>query len=111
MRTWAAALIVSFITLTTYAEESATPFTLNNGDHIAILGGGLPDRMQHDGYFETIIYARYPKADLVFRNLSQSGDEVATWHRVEGFGSREDWLRRVKADVVRLLRLQRILQG
>jgi len=74
--------------------------TLNPGDHIAILGNALPDRMQHDGYLETLIYARYPKADLVFRNLSAAGDEVATWHRVEGFGSREDWLRRVKADVI-----------
>src|SRR5262245_48084785 len=73
---------------------TAAPLELKQGDHIALVGGGLPDRMQHHGWLETLIYAKYPKHNLVFRNLSAAGDEVATWHRSENFGTREDWLKK-----------------
>jgi hypothetical protein len=56
--------------------------------------------MQHDGWLETLIYAKYPPDDLVFRNLAAAGDEVATWHRSENFGSRDEWLTKTKADVI-----------
>src|SRR5438094_6843926 len=74
--------------------------TLNKGDHICYLGNALADRMQHDAWLETLLYAKFPRLDLVFRNLAASGDEVATWHRSENFGSRDDWLTRTKADVI-----------
>jgi len=73
---------------------------LKKGNRISIVGNALADRMQHHGWLETMIHAKYPGHDLVFRNLSASGDEVATWHRSENFGSREQWLTRTKADVV-----------
>ena len=76
------------------------PLTLNKGDHICYVGNALADRMQHDGWLETLIYAKFPKHELVFRNLAVSGDEVATWHRSENFGSRDDWLTKTKADVI-----------
>ncbi len=79
---------------------TAAPFELKPGDHIALLGGALPDRMQHQGWLETLIVAKYPKHDLVFRNLAASADEVATWHRSENFGTRDEWLTRAKADVI-----------
>src|SRR5438552_2758213 len=78
----------------------AEPLKLNKGDHICYLGNALADRMQHDAWLETLIYAKFPRLDLVFRNLAASGDEVATWHRSENFGSRDDWLTRTKADVI-----------
>src|SRR5438477_1513563 len=74
--------------------------TLNKGDHIAYIGNALADRMQHHGFLETLIYAKFPRHDLVFRNLAASGDEVATWHRSENFGSRDDWLSKTGADVI-----------
>ncbi|MSU61592.1 MAG: dehydrogenase [Pedosphaera sp.] len=73
---------------------------LKPGDHIAIIGNALSDRMQHSGYFETFIQARFPEHNLVIRNLSASGDEVVTRHRSENFGTPDDWLARVKADVI-----------
>jgi lysophospholipase L1-like esterase/glucose/arabinose dehydrogenase/azurin len=82
------------------APSPDQPFTLNKGDHIALLGGALPDRMQHDGYLEALIYSRFPQNDLVFRNLSAAGDEVGTWHRSENFGTRDQWLARTQADVI-----------
>ena len=84
------------------APSAATdaPLTLEKGDHIALLGNVLADRMQFDGYLESLIYARFPKHDLVIRNLSAAGDEVATWQRSENFGTRDEWLTRVGADVI-----------
>ena len=78
----------------------AQALTLNKGDHICYVGNALADRMQHDGWLETLIYAKFPKHELVFRNLAVSGDEVATWHRSENFGSRDDWLTKTKAAVI-----------
>jgi azurin/glucose/arabinose dehydrogenase/lysophospholipase L1-like esterase len=73
---------------------------LKHGDHVAIIGGGVADRMQHDGTLEAMFYKANPTADLVFRNLGFMGDEIETRMRSEDFGSPEEWLGRVKADVV-----------
>ena len=80
--------------------SAAQPLTLSSGDHIAIIGNAFGDRMQHHGWLETLTVARFPKHDLVFRNLSAPADEVATWHRSENFGTRDEWLTRAKADVI-----------
>jgi hypothetical protein len=45
-------------------------------DHISIIGNTLADRMQHDGWLETYLYARFPEHSLVIRNLGFSGDEL-----------------------------------
>ncbi|SKA77916.1 putative membrane-bound dehydrogenase domain-containing protein [Prosthecobacter debontii] len=70
------------------------------GDSIAILGNALPDRSQHFGWLETMLVQANADKDLTFRNLAFSGDEVQTWHRVDGFGTRDEWLAKVKADVI-----------
>lgn len=79
---------------------AVAPLQLKAGDHVAIVGGGFADRMQHFGHLETLIHGKFPSHDLVFRNLSSAGDEVVIRHRSENFGSPDDWLKRVKADVV-----------
>ncbi len=81
----------------------ATPparLELKQDDHIAIVGNELPDRMQHTGFLETLIQAKFPALHLVFRNLSAAGDEVATWHRSQDFGTRDEWLTWEQTDVV-----------
>lgn len=88
------------VSLWTGAPVRAAALELKPGDHVAILGNALADRMQFDGWLETLIYAGHPQQDLVFRNLAAAGDEVATWHRSENFGSRDAWLTRAKADVI-----------
>src|SRR5215831_6504150 len=72
--------------------RAADPFTLNPGDHICIIGNTLADRMQYDGWLETVLYARFPKHDLVIRNLGFSGDEIATRLRSKNFGTPDEWL-------------------
>ncbi len=82
---------------------------LKSGDHIAIIGNALADRMQHHGGLEALIVSRFSEHDLVFRNLGFSGDEIGGFlnqpvpylrNRSENFGSSDDWLTRVKADVI-----------
>src|SRR5580704_9516722 len=81
------------------SQQSPAP-ELKPGDHVAIIGGTMADRFQHSGWLETYLYTRYPDCDLVFRNLAVPTDEVALRHRPENFGSQDDWLTKVKADVI-----------
>ncbi len=91
------------LSLTTAALVHAAPpetLAFKKGEHIAIVGNQLADRMQHSAWLETLIHAKFPAQQLVFRNLSAAGDEVATWHRSENFGTREEWLTWEQADTV-----------
>ena len=38
---------------------SAATLELKPGDHISLIGNTLANRMQHDGWLETYIYARF----------------------------------------------------
>ncbi len=60
------------------AQPAPAPaaFKLEKGDHICIIGNTLAERMQHDGWLETYLHARFPQHDLTIRNLGFSGDEV-----------------------------------
>jgi putative heme-binding domain-containing protein len=62
------------------------------GDHICIIGNTLADRMQHDGWLETLFHSRFPKHELVFRNLGFSGDELTLRLRSQSFGTPDQWL-------------------
>lgn len=75
-------------------------FAFSTGDHVALLGNGLADRMQHDGWTETWLQVANPDAQLVFRNLAVTGDKVGHYPREKGFTPMADYLRLVKADVI-----------
>jgi azurin len=92
--------LVSACAFGTLVAADGAPLTLKQGDHVAIIGGGVADRMQHDGTLEAMLAKANPTADLVFRNLGFLGDEVDNRMRSEDFGSPEEWLKRVQADVV-----------
>src|SRR5205823_798143 len=65
---------------------------LETGDHIVLIGNTLADRMQHDGWLETYFHSRFPKHQLVFRNLGFSGDELTLRLRSMDFGTPDQWL-------------------
>jgi glucose/arabinose dehydrogenase/lysophospholipase L1-like esterase len=77
---------------------AAEPLKLEKGDHICIVGNTLAERMQHYGWLESMIHARFPQHELVFRNLGYSGDEIDGWknpnHRMRSrdFGTHDEWL-------------------
>ena len=77
-----------------------SPFQFQKGDTIAIVGNGLADRMQHDGWTETLIQAESAGLDLRFRNMSLNGDRVNKYPRSSGFTPMMDYLKLVEADVV-----------
>ena len=80
------------ITLTPARPDAATPFVLHAGEHICIIGNQLAERMQYEGWLDTLMHARFPRHDLVIRNLGFSGDEVATRLRSKNFGTPDEWL-------------------
>jgi glucose/arabinose dehydrogenase len=79
---------------------SATTLTLHSDDHIALVGNGLAEGFQRDGWLETLIQARFPEQRLSFRNLGFAGDELTQRMRCDNFGTPDDWLTRTKATVV-----------
>jgi hypothetical protein len=67
---------------------------LQEGDHMCIVGGGVADAMQHSGWLETLLHARFPAHRLVIRNLGYDGDEIDPAKRLRSadFGTPDQWL-------------------
>ena len=49
---------------------------LQPGEHVAIVGNALADRMLHDGTLEAFIHKALPKHDISLRNLGFAADEI-----------------------------------
>ncbi|MFV0442684.1 MAG: PVC-type heme-binding CxxCH protein, partial [Planctomycetaceae bacterium] len=76
------------------------PFAFQKGDIVAILGNGLPDRMQHDGWMETLLQSQLVDQQVRFRNMSTSGDRANNYPRSSGQMSMTAYLRQVRPTVV-----------
>ncbi|MBY0524974.1 MAG: HEAT repeat domain-containing protein [Gemmataceae bacterium] len=94
-------LVFSDHPLHSAGDDKPAKLEIKQGDHICIIGNALAERMQHDGWLETMFHSRFPKHDLVFRNLGFSGDEVAGFTdkpdsskrlRSQSFGTSDQWL-------------------
>ncbi len=77
-----------------------SPFSFQKDDVVAILGNGLADRMQHDGWTETVLQSELKGKNVRFRNMSLTGDRPNHYPRSKGFTHMTDYLRHVQADVV-----------
>jgi len=82
------------------SATAAEPLQLKKGDSIAIIGNTTADRLQHAGWLDTYLHATFPEYDLAFRNLGYPGDELKIRNREENFGSPDEWLTKVRANVV-----------
>ena len=108
VRRFVLSLLVLVLTLSWISATQQEPrlkpasmaFELKPGDHICIIGNTLAERMQHDGWLETMIHSRFPRHQLVIRNLGFSGDELTVRLRSANFGTPDEWLTRCKADVI-----------
>jgi hypothetical protein len=70
-------LIPLVLPLLVAAQPAAPkPFELKDGDRVVWLGSTLVEREQRYGYWETALYAAFPKARFTVRNLGWSGDTV-----------------------------------
>ena len=80
--------------------KDTLPFSFKKGDTVAILGNGLPDRMQHDGWMETLLQSQLVDQQVRFRTMSISGDRPDSFPRSGGQISMTAYLQLVKPDVV-----------
>lgn len=71
------------------------PFAFKSKDIISLVGNGLPDRFQHEGWFETVLQDGLTGKDVAFRNMSFSGDRVDKMPRSRGFTPMTDYLAHV----------------
>ena len=55
-------------------DSSEPLITINDGDHIMLIGGNLCSRMMNYGSFETEMHLRYPEKRLYIRNMCDGGD-------------------------------------
>src|SRR3954467_3241752 len=84
---------------TSLSAADAALLDLAKGDHVAIVGSGLADRLQHDGWLETLIQKAFPGQELTIRNLAFSGDEVVPRVQTDTGATREQWLGTLKTSV------------
>ncbi len=77
----------------------AQTLELDRGSRISIIGNTLAERMQHDGWLESMMHAGLNR-DLVIRNLGFSGDELTTRLRSKDFGTPDEWMKRLQTDIV-----------
>lgn len=92
------AVALSIISLPLHADEPKLNF--QPGDHVAYIGNTFADRMQHHGWLETYLHALHPEHDLTFRNLGYAADEITVRPRADNFGTADEWLTKVQADVI-----------
>jgi len=93
-------LIFTLATLVSARAGEPEKIILQKRDHVAIIGSGLADRLQHDGWLETLLQKAYPQHELVIRNLAFSGDEVVSRLQTDTGATREKWLENIKATVI-----------
>ncbi|MDZ4819594.1 MAG: hypothetical protein SGJ20_11530 [Planctomycetota bacterium] len=88
--------------LASISSAHAANLELKPHDHITIIGNTLADRMQHSGWVEARLQLRFPKHELVIRNIGYAGDEIPLAKRLrsQDFGSPDQWLTKLKTDVV-----------
>ncbi len=82
------------------AQQSGGVLELRPGDKVILLGNALAERMQYFGYFETLLHSRFPKHQLVVRNLGWSGDELTIQMRSKDFQDHGHRLEDHKPDVI-----------
>ncbi len=80
--------------------DAAEPLILQPGDHICLVGNALGERLQHENSWETLLHQRFPKHELVVRNLCFPGDEPQERIRSQNFGDPDKHLAHSRATVI-----------
>ncbi|MEJ7591707.1 MAG: PA14 domain-containing protein [Planctomycetaceae bacterium] len=93
-------LLCALVLVAHSAVAEQLKLELKKGDRIAIIGNTLADRLQHFGHLEATLHYRFPDHNLVVRDLGFSGDTLTERPRSDNFGSPDQWLSKVEADVV-----------
>jgi len=100
LRLTSVGFFATLMLLVSTSQSQTLPLELKKGDSVAYIGNTTADRMQHSGWLETYLAGMFPELDLTCRNLGYPGDELKLRSREENFGSPDEWLTKVKANVV-----------
>lgn len=73
---------------------------LHPHDRVVFIGNTFADNLRRHNYLETALIARFPEQQLTFRNLGWSGDTLSLQPRPLNFGSLDEHLTQVEADVI-----------
>lgn len=76
----------------------AGKFQLLDGDRVLFIGDTLIERAQNSDFLETALTARYPRRNIIFRNLGWSGDTPFGDARA-GFGTAADGFKELEQGV------------
>jgi len=88
------------LSLQTHTKPQVS-FVLNKNSHICLVGNGLAERMQHDGWLEAYLQSTYKDKQLVFRNLGFSGDQIKNTQGLPiNIAMGGDYFTRCQADVL-----------
>jgi azurin len=82
------------------SAPTTLPLKLERGARVVLIGNTLFDRMQEHGYFEAMLFQKFPREQLVLRTLAWPGDEVAVQSRPDEFGDLHAHIAFEKADVI-----------
>lgn len=93
-------LLFAGFCITCFGCKNKIDFNPKPGSHIVIVGNTFADRMQHYGYFESILQQNFPDKKLVIRNLGWSADEPNLQPRPLNFGTMNEHLSDQKADII-----------
>ncbi|RZO15382.1 MAG: hypothetical protein EVB09_07400 [Verrucomicrobiaceae bacterium] len=92
--------ILTALSLIISSSAALAKFEFQKGDSVCLIGNSLPDRFNHDGWFEAILQSELKGQEVRFRNLGFTGDTVKERPRNQGFPSPENYLKICEADVI-----------
>ncbi|MGI8982289.1 MAG: PVC-type heme-binding CxxCH protein [Pirellulaceae bacterium] len=92
------ALLIAAPFAPAFAQE--LPVKIQKGDHVVLVGNTLAERMQYFGHWETLLHSRFPKEELVVRNLGWSADEIGLRPRSKDFKDHKHTLADHKPNVL-----------
>ena len=82
------------------AFAQGLPVKIQKGDQVVLVGNTLAERMQYSGHWETLLHSRFPKEELVVRNLGWSADEIGLRPRSKDFKDHKHTLADHKPNVL-----------
>ena len=92
--------ILTALSLIISSSATLAKFEFKKGDSVCLIGNSLPDRFNHDGWFEAVLQSELKGKEVRFRNLGFTGDTVKERPRNQGFPSPENYLKICEADVI-----------
>src|SRR6056297_2468603 len=78
----------------------AAELSLEQGDHLCLVGNALGEGLQHHNSWEALLHQRFPDSALVVRDLCFPGDEPYLRYRSQNFGDPAVHLTHSQASVV-----------